>query len=853
MAKQTVNLGTMADNKSGDPLRTAFEKINENFDELYAQSGGTAGSLVKEGAATLEELDALQGTYQDSLVMLSDEFYQYNTEVGFPFGITLPLSYLTYDEFIEISAGLVADEVLTQQQAAVIANRAMSAKQAHLVYEEAVVAAEITSGDATLNFNNLGELVFPDGTKQTTAYINPTQTESPLPSWLIDVSTHHLPLINKDYGWNENGMWFTNHTIGGDDELVSYPVRYNDTIPANQGVVITADFVVNDLGADFGIGVWADGVDPIWQWAGVDSGGNRIGAQYNGPRPEIHARVGQGVSSEFNLPETVPATYRARLTISPPADGSITVTLETLDTMNNILDTISCQEEAFSTPYRIGFAADQDDGSNRTYVKNLIINVNGSIYADPLTTYNSGEQTSSITGAFQFVGHEVAIANGDMDIRTTRTDYDTDADIGLYSADDVWIEAEGDEIRMSAANSVRIVSCTLDMYPEVFDGRESQFVGTWNANELSITVPNGQSQLVSLLNYYTTSTNSIWIKTASGVAYTATNNNATATDGGSETVFVIPTAAASPSADAEVLSVKLFDSTINGNTNREWAFGRNGDLIFPRGSTVAEVPSSSETIQTGVVIQPSDLAGAIFNWTGQPVIESPNYTNAGWDYIGFNNPAWRASLFDQLGGSDGQLPVTWTAGSTELSGFVRVNFGEGDSFQFVPTDEFASNFVAGTWVFPATIGTTGTVTITTPAHTKLSVNGNDWKFSENGDTTLAGALVGDVTTVTYAGGTVDLDINATINKLTPVADYAQHYHLADGVEGQIMYITLASNGDVSNEYTILEFDHARYHNNAGYITEASAVGGWMPFRGMGTTLTLLFIDGHWNLPHNNFD
>jgi hypothetical protein len=40
MAKQTVNLGTMADNKSGDPLRTAFEKINENFDELYAANGG---------------------------------------------------------------------------------------------------------------------------------------------------------------------------------------------------------------------------------------------------------------------------------------------------------------------------------------------------------------------------------------------------------------------------------------------------------------------------------------------------------------------------------------------------------------------------------------------------------------------------------------------------------------------------------------------------------------------------------------------------------------------------------------------------------------------------------------------
>lgn len=36
MAKQTINLGTAADTKSGDPLRTAFTKTNQNFDELYA-------------------------------------------------------------------------------------------------------------------------------------------------------------------------------------------------------------------------------------------------------------------------------------------------------------------------------------------------------------------------------------------------------------------------------------------------------------------------------------------------------------------------------------------------------------------------------------------------------------------------------------------------------------------------------------------------------------------------------------------------------------------------------------------------------------------------------------------------
>ena len=35
MAKQTINLGTAPNDKSGDPARTAFDKCNDNFDELY--------------------------------------------------------------------------------------------------------------------------------------------------------------------------------------------------------------------------------------------------------------------------------------------------------------------------------------------------------------------------------------------------------------------------------------------------------------------------------------------------------------------------------------------------------------------------------------------------------------------------------------------------------------------------------------------------------------------------------------------------------------------------------------------------------------------------------------------------
>ena len=41
MAKQVINIGRTANDRSGDPLRSAFNKINENFNELYDRSENT--------------------------------------------------------------------------------------------------------------------------------------------------------------------------------------------------------------------------------------------------------------------------------------------------------------------------------------------------------------------------------------------------------------------------------------------------------------------------------------------------------------------------------------------------------------------------------------------------------------------------------------------------------------------------------------------------------------------------------------------------------------------------------------------------------------------------------------------
>ena len=43
MAKQTINLGTSANKGDGDPLRTAFDKVNDNFDEVYSLLGAEGG------------------------------------------------------------------------------------------------------------------------------------------------------------------------------------------------------------------------------------------------------------------------------------------------------------------------------------------------------------------------------------------------------------------------------------------------------------------------------------------------------------------------------------------------------------------------------------------------------------------------------------------------------------------------------------------------------------------------------------------------------------------------------------------------------------------------------------------
>lgn len=63
MSQQEINVGTTANDRQGDSLRAAFQKINANFTELYtntAYTPSTPGDWDSDAPTTISEaLDRL--------------------------------------------------------------------------------------------------------------------------------------------------------------------------------------------------------------------------------------------------------------------------------------------------------------------------------------------------------------------------------------------------------------------------------------------------------------------------------------------------------------------------------------------------------------------------------------------------------------------------------------------------------------------------------------------------------------------------------------------------------------------------------------------------------------------------
>ena len=95
MAKQVINIGSVANDGTGDPLRTAFDKVNDNFTELYNDDAGDVNSV---NAGTGISVDQSTGAVT---VTNSSPNATHTGEVTGATALTIANDVITYDKLAD--------------------------------------------------------------------------------------------------------------------------------------------------------------------------------------------------------------------------------------------------------------------------------------------------------------------------------------------------------------------------------------------------------------------------------------------------------------------------------------------------------------------------------------------------------------------------------------------------------------------------------------------------------------------------------------------------------------------------------------------------------------------------------
>jgi hypothetical protein len=192
-----------------------------------------------------------------------------------------------------------------------------------------------------------------------------------------------------------------------------------------------------------------------------------------------------------------------------------------------------------------------------------------------------------------------------------------------------------------------------------------------------------------------------------------------------------------------------------------------------------------------------------------------------------------------VGSNQGQEVII---GSTNASINVIAQ-GETGTASIGWIEDGIDNVVVGSNIAAVTVNSPdsspGTVEITTG---NSSIGTNTWTFSGDGNLTLPGAVVNS--TVAKTGGNLGtataIDLTKTVNKLTDGL-----YTLADGAEGQIMYLvrqTGSVGANIGVNVAHARIDGSTYGNTDHY-----------PFGGDNNLTTLIFTDDHWQSTSGAWD
>ncbi len=200
MVKKVINVGATANDKTGDPLRTAFGKINDNFTELYNLTGVTSlTELAQDYAAAMFTNGTHSGitvTYDDSNNKLNLTVSESNKLVAGSKEVVLTGGANPYVTFPAISTGeniIIQGGEIASSTGAV----AITSSDSVVINTNALITTK------SWQFGADGSLYFPDSTVQSTAftgsidYADVTNTPS-IPPNDVDVGGTKYRLIAGD-------------------------------------------------------------------------------------------------------------------------------------------------------------------------------------------------------------------------------------------------------------------------------------------------------------------------------------------------------------------------------------------------------------------------------------------------------------------------------------------------------------------------------------------------------------------------------------------------------------------------------------------------------------------------------
>lgn len=461
MAKQVINVGSVANDKTGDALRTAFNKVNSNFNELYG--GSAIGATGPQGPA-----GANGATGPSAIVNTGDITFQGTTIIG-----------ATGTEGYEYGLVQILPNTDWPGQAVNIYPTIAGVDQLHIHMSASDPSADLFLGDDSSYVSAKN-----DGSIEVASFQDVQNSISNI-AWLDRGGR-----LNINYGWDANGVWFS-----GDADLNfnsgNYPIFFANSFTSTDKIDISFKFEFNQNCADVSVAIWSNSQIPQFSW---DSNASRIACQYdcNG----IALITGQQAGADTSISLVQGNTYKAQLIYDP--NDAPNITFNTYDDQDNLLYTVTLDETLLANEnYTFGFTADQDNLTLRTYIHDLTVLVNDSpYYSNTLQSGNSGKQNKfdfDIQGNFRLPPGGEVKDHEDTSYRdiprsavvSQQEYYLSLADKGKFVyGEDAWIVVPTDaEVNFPIGTTITLITQEESEY------NFGYYVNSYNEGDVTIIVP----------------------------------------------------------------------------------------------------------------------------------------------------------------------------------------------------------------------------------------------------------------------------------------------------------------------------------------------------------------------------